>query len=261
MTAQPNLVAPPWQHRTEIGPHTIYLGDCLQVLPALSGIDHVITDPPFEAEAHTQQRRALGRGSEDGRRDIQGAALPFAAITEVERQGLCNWAAQACSGWLLVFCQAEALATWRTSMESAGAKWRRAGVWIKPDGMPQFTGDRPGMGYESIAMGWAGKAKSRWNGGGRHGVWIVPKHDSGQGHGGRANEHPTQKPVRLMSEIVALFSDEGQTVCDPFAGSGTTGVACAQLGRRFVGVERDPKYYELACERIAAAQAQGRLFA
>lgn len=244
-----------------IGLATVYLGNCLEILPSLETVDAVITDPPFEAEAHTLQRRALGRGSEDGRRDIKDAALPFAAITELERSGLCQWAAAHCSGWLLAFCQAEALGSWRTSMEAAGAKWRRAGVWIKPDGMPQFTGDRPGMGYESIAMAWCGQGKSKWNGGGKHGVWTFPKHDGGQGHGGRANEHPTQKPIRLMSELVSLFSSEGQVVCDPFMGSGTTGVACLGLGRRFVGIELNRKYFDLACERLEAAQSQGRLFA
>jgi site-specific DNA-methyltransferase (adenine-specific) len=244
-----------------IGSATLYLGDCLDALQQLAQVDAVITDPPFEAEAHTAQRRALGRGSEDGRRDIQGAALPFAAITERERAGLCTWAAKACAGWLVTFCQAEAIGVWRASMEAAGAKWRRAGVWIKPDGMPQFSGDRPGMGHESIAMAWCGDGPSKWNGGGKHGVWIVPKHDGGQGHGGRANEHPTQKPFRLMSELVSMFSNDGDLVCDPFMGSGTTGVACASLGRRFVGVELEPAYFEIACERVSAAYRQQRLFA
>ncbi len=244
-----------------IGDATLYLGDCTEAFSAIGAVSSVITDPPFEAEAHTLQRRTLGRGSEDGRRDIQDGALPFAAITERERSGLCQWAVGSCSGWLLAFCQAEAIGLWRRSMEGAGAKWRRTGVWIKPDGMPQFTGDRPGVGYESIAMAWCGQGKSKWNGGGKHGVWIIPKSDRGQGHGGRANEHPTQKPLRLMSELVSLFSAEGDLVCDPFMGSGTTGVACVGLGRRFVGAEINPKYFELACERIAAAYAQGRLFA
>lgn len=244
-----------------IGNATLYLGNCLQIFAEVERVDAVITDPPFEADAHTMQRRSLGRGAEDGHREIKAGALPFSAITENERSGLCQWAAKACQGWLLAFCQAEALGAWRTSMEAAGAKWRRAGVWIKPDGMPQFSGDRPGMGYESIAMAWCGEGKSQWSGGGKHGVWTFPKHDGGQGHGGAVNEHPTQKPHRLMSELVSLFSADGQTVCDPFMGSGTTGVACMNLGRRFVGVEVNPDYFDIACRRISAAQAQGRLFA
>lgn len=244
-----------------IGAATLYLGDCLQVLPTLDRVDAMITDPPFEAEAHTQQRRALGRGSEDGRRDIQNAALPFAAIDEAGRTAAGRLIAQGCTGWALVFCQAEAIGAWRTALEGGGAKWRRAMAWVKPDGMPQFSGDRPGMGYESIAAAWCGQGGSTWNGGGRHGVFVIPKHDAGSGHGGASNGHPTQKPRRLMNELVGLFTNDGQTVCDPFMGSGTTGVACMTLNRRFVGIELEPKYFDLACERIENAQRQERLFA
>ena len=73
-------------------------------------------------------------------------------------------------------------------------------------------------------------------------------------------EHITQKPVRLLQEIVPV-SIPGGTVLDPFMGSGTTGVACANLGRKFIGIEIERKYFDIACERIAAAYAQGRLFA
>ena len=243
-----------------IGAATLYLADCLQVLPTLA-VDAIITDPPFEAEAHTQQRRALGRGSEDGRRDILEAALPFAPINEEQRAEAGRLFAKAATGWALVFCQAEAIGAWRQALEAGGAKWRRAMAWVKPDGMPQFSGDRPGMGYESIAAAWCGTGASKWNGGGKHGVFVIPKHDSGQGHGGASNDHPTQKPQRLMRELVGLFTDDGQTVCDPFMGSGTTGVACMQLGRRFVGVEIEPTYFDIACERIENAQRQERLFA
>jgi DNA modification methylase len=73
-------------------------------------------------------------------------------------------------------------------------------------------------------------------------------------------EHPTQKPLALM-EWCLNFLDGARTILDPFAGSGTTGVACVNLGRTFVGIERTPEYFEIACSRIAAAQSQGRLFA
>lgn len=243
-----------------IGNATLYLGDCLEILPTLERVDAVITDPPFEAEAHTLQRRALGRGSEDGRRDIKDAALPFRAITETERINTSYAIREICEGWALVFCQAEAVAKWKDTLEAAGLQYKRAMVWVKPDGMPQFSGDRPGMGYESIVAVWCGEGKSKWNGGGRHGVFVIPKHDSGNGHGGASNEHPTQKPARLMKELVGLFTTDGQAVCDPFMGSGTTGVACVNLGRKFVGIEIEPVYFELACKRIENAQRQAPMF-
>ena len=81
-------------------------------------------------------------------------------------------------------------------------------------------------------------------------------------HGGVVNAdgancprmHPTQKPVLLMKTIIQDFSEEGQTICDPFMGSGTTGVACAQTGRKFIGIELDPKYFQIAKRRIEGAQ-------
>jgi site-specific DNA-methyltransferase (adenine-specific) len=111
------------------------------------------------------------------------------------------------------------------------------------------------MGYESIVSVWCGKGKSRWNGGGRHGVFTCNKND-----GAGPAPHPTTKPRRLMEELVSLFMNPGELVLDPFMGSGTTGVACANLGRRFVGVEIDRGYFDIACGRIAAAQSQARLF-
>ena len=70
--------------------------------------------------------------------------------------------------------------------------------------------------------------------------------------------HPTQKPLRVMAWSLS-FAPDALTVCDPFMGSGTTGVACAQLGKAFTGIERERKYFDLACERIEAAQRQGSL--
>jgi site-specific DNA-methyltransferase (adenine-specific) len=72
--------------------------------------------------------------------------------------------------------------------------------------------------------------------------------------------HPTEKPVDLMSIYIGNSTWHGQTILDPFMGSGTTGVACAKMGRKFIGIELDPKYFEVACERIAKAYAQGDMF-
>jgi len=71
-------------------------------------------------------------------------------------------------------------------------------------------------------------------------------------------EHPTQKPVPLLAWCLN-FAPDAKTVCDPFMGSGTTGVACAQLGKAFTGIERERRYFDIACERIERAQRQGTL--
>lgn len=147
--------------------------------------------------------------------------------------------------WMVAFCQVEAAVKWSEALQAGGAKTKRIGVWIKPDGMPQFSGDRPGMGYESIVFAHA-KGRSTWNGGGRVAVFTHNKHNPDSAG------HETQKPLSLMLELVELFTDPGELVLDPFCGSGTTGVACLRLGRRFIGIERDEKYAAVARERLEA---------
>ena len=78
-------------------------------------------------------------------------------------------------------------------------------------------------------------------------------------NGDTYHAHPTQKPIRLLNRLVKRT--KADTILDPFMGSGTTGVACMTLGRKFIGIEIEPKYYEIACERIDNAQRQQRMFA
>ena len=75
------------------------------------------------------------------------------------------------------------------------------------------------------------------------------------------NGHPCPKPQKAWTWLVDKVASPTSTVLDPFMGSGTTGVACANLGRKFIGIEIERKYFDIACERIEAAYAQGRLFA
>lgn len=104
-----------------------------------------------------------------------------------------------------------------------------------------------------MVAAWCGAGHSEWNGGGRPGVFSFNKNTQGA-------QHPTQKPLPLMRHLVNLFSNEGQTILDPFMGSGTTGVAAVQMGRKFIGIEKEPKHFDIACKRIEEAQRQGDMF-
>ena len=99
--------------------------------------------------------------------------------------------------------------------------------------MGSRSGDRSGIGYESIVPCHA-PGRSTGNGGGSHGVFIVNKRSDAR------SGHQTQKPLPLMALLVRLFSNLGELILDPFAGSGTTGVAAIRLGRRFFGWEMNP---------------------
>ena len=232
-----------------IGDATLYLGDCLEILPALGKIDHVFADPPYEAI--TQKRWGVLAGVEY--RDFTEGGLDFEAIDDSRDVSASNIAA-ACNGWAVVFCQAEGVRAWRDSFAKTSAKYKRAMVWVKPDAMPQFNGQGPSVGFENMVAVWCGKGHSTWNGGGRPGVFTHCKNSGGK------HKHPTQKPVPLMAEIVSLFSNKGQTILDPYMGSGTTLVACARLGRKAVGIELDPAHFETACHRIEEAYRQGDMF-
>lgn len=224
-------------------------GDCLQILPTMPEkcVAHVITDPPYEAEAHTLQRR-VKRSDDAGDEVLEMEPLSFAPLTEEIRTAAAHEFARLAQRWIAAFCQVEAAMKWSDSLTAHGAPKRRIGVWVKPDGQPQLSGDRPGMGYESIVFAHP-PGRSRWNGGGRSSVFIHNKNCGGK------HIHETQKPLLLMLELVELFTDQGDLVLDPFCGSGTTGVACLRLGRRFIGIEKDATYAALARERM---EAEGR---
>jgi site-specific DNA-methyltransferase (adenine-specific) len=130
-------------------------------------------------------------------------------------------------------------------------RYCRQAIWIKRGCTPQLTGDRPASGHECISCAHASTAntpgRTVWNAGGKRGVYDHPI-VSGE------REHTTPKPVPLMLELVADFTSPGETILDPFAGSGTTGVAALRLGRRFIGIEKDPTYFRLACDRLRAEE-------
>lgn len=239
----------------------LLLGSCFDLITTLEPVDHVITDPPYEIEAHSKARRALKDGTRKSggvnrgevRRIDEPLEISFPSITESERSQAAKLFSGFASRWVIVFCQIEGITPWRTELVAAGLEWVRGGVWRKPDGAPQFTGDRPGQGFECLAIAHP-PGRKRWNGGGKHAVWThTLQHERGVASAGKA-DHPTVKPTALMMDLVSDFTDAGETVLDPFAGSGTTGVACLRLGRRFVGIERDPKYFKLACDRLRAEE-------
>jgi site-specific DNA-methyltransferase (adenine-specific) len=217
----------------QIGNATLYLGDCMDILPTLDKVDAVITDPPYDNKTHEGHLSKVADRQE----------LGFEQLFNFS--GFVNACVDLSHRWVVMTC-----ATTHALESCNRDDFVRLGVWIKPNGAPQFTGDRPGTGWEAVAI-FHRNGKKRWNGGGHHAVWQY-NIESGQ--------HPTQKPIQLFSKFIEQFTDVSETILDPFMGSGTTGVAAIQLGRKFIGIEREPKYFEIACKRIEQAVAQGQLF-
>jgi site-specific DNA-methyltransferase (adenine-specific) len=227
-----------------IGACRLICGNCVAVLPTLDTVDLIMTDPPYgtaHSHAHHLATVLLRTG------EPAGQALPFAGISLGECVSYVHtWTALA-RRWVIFTCD------WRYAhaLETAGLLVR-LGIWRKPDGSPQFTGDRPGTGWEAVAICHR-PGRKFWNGGGKHAVWTFPK-------GATTSGHPTEKPLALLRAWIGEFSLPGEQILDPFMGSGTTGIAWLEMGRRFIGIEQDPRYFALACHRLAAAYQQLPLF-
>lgn len=233
-----------------IGDSRLILGDCLDVMKDIGTVDHIITDPPYEEFLHQSNKKNTQMRLKDGSTPFND--FGFDSIEDIREPFLSLVDAR---GWLLAFCVVEGVYRWSEAIKQAGLKYKRACIWIKPDGTPQFNGQCPGVGYECFVAAWCGAGISRWNGGGKHGTYTVNKasHD-------KASTHPTEKPVKLMDTLVFDFTNTGDVVLDPFMGSGTTGVSCVKAGRRFIGIEMDEKHFDVACKRIEEAYNQPDMF-
>lgn len=239
----------------------LHLGDCLPFLRSLPdrAVECVITDPPYARYVYV---RALGNNFKNGSatpdRLFKGGGLAKLAAGDIGciddlLVPVAVEIGRVCTRWCVVFSDAETTHLWRAALETAGMRYVRTGCWAKPDPMPQMTGDRPGVGFEPCTICHA-QGPMRWNGGGRSALWTC-----GISKGTARPDHPCPKPLPLMRTLVEQFSDPGDTVLDPFMGSGTTGVACKELGRGFIGCELNEGYFEISKARIEAAQRKPSL--
>jgi site-specific DNA-methyltransferase (adenine-specific) len=226
---------------------TLHLGDCLDILPmaAEGSVDAVITDPPFSKTVHTNARAANGSMNENNYGLVSVVnKIDFEPLSKESIRdafALCR-----SRKWIISFMD------WRYMLyfeefPPDGLEFIRFGIWHKTQYAPQFSGDRPAHGWEAIAILHPPGTK-KWNGGGKSAVWSSAVEHN--------NKHKTAKPLPLINKLVSEFSEPGDLVLDPFMGSGTTGVACVQLGRNFIGIEKEPKYFEIAKKRIEQAQMQ-----
>lgn len=210
--------------KVEIGNATLYLGDCMNILPTLPKVDAVITDPPYgigESSNKVASRGKLAAPRDYGEFDWDKAP-PTDELIELIRKK----------------AQFQAFFGGNYFTLPPTSCWL---VWDKLN-----SGD-----FADCELAWTNWPKAvrrlqwRWNG-------MIRQ-------GNEERYHPTQKPLEVMKWVIELCP-KSDTIIDPFMGSGTTGVAAIQLGRSFIGIEREPKYFDIASKRIEQAVAQGQLF-
>jgi DNA modification methylase len=212
-----------------IGNATLYLGDCAEILPLLPACDLMLTDPPY------------GIGEAAGKNKSRGK------MAVARDYGNDAWDNEPPPAWVIELMRAKA--KWQVFFGGNYYSLPPATCWLVWD---KENGDSD---FADCELAWTNLPKAvrrlRWRWAGMLQQDMANK---------ELREHPTQKPVPVMRWAL-LQAQAAQTVCDPFMGSGTTGVACALEGRDFIGIEREPRYFEIACRRIDEAQRQVPLIA
>jgi site-specific DNA-methyltransferase (adenine-specific) len=207
-----------------IGNATLYLGDCRDILPTLPKVDLVLTDPPYGFLAGSS-----GRGA---------GKLKFRALNVADIQ----WDNEP-----------PAMETLSTCLEAGfdAVIWGGNYFSLPPSrGILVWDKRQPWPNFSAAEIAWTTFKRP----------CAMFRLSSSLGYKGIGNDHPTVKPLELIEWCLSLAPKTTSTVVDPFMGSGTTGVACANMGKTFYGIERERKYFDIACERIERAYAQQRLF-
>jgi site-specific DNA-methyltransferase (adenine-specific) len=241
---------------------TLYCGDCLEVLPELADVGAIITDPPYSSGG----MRAAERKAPTSQKYQSSGLKKYFADFEGDNRDQRSWTYWM-SMWLGIALRVSRpgamvclFSDWRQipaasdALQCAGAVWRGIVVWDKKAGRP--TPDRFRNQAEYILWGTNGARKADFKDSGAIYLPGVFQHTSPVSH---ERKHSTQKPIVLMQDILGITKPD-EIVLDPFMGSGTTGAACIEIGRRFIGIEVSEKYFDIACKRISEAVKQKELF-
>lgn len=230
----------------------LYLGDCLDILPTLEGVDAVITDPPYGIEfqsnsAEQPRYEVLENDTKDfdlskywG--DIERAVKPNGAIYVYCRFDIAHewWQIVDPSSQIIIprgRCSAGDLGNYSTEYEVA---------LFKKIGKHRIDATELRIPNNSHAKNPPPFKRRIGN------LWV----DVISNEAWERAKHPTQKTVESIAKMIRVSTNPADTILDPFMGSGTTGVACVQLGHNFIGIEKEPKYFEIASKRIEQAQQQ-----
>jgi DNA modification methylase len=216
-----------------IGRARLYLGDCRDILPTLGKVDAVVTDPPYGIGADAAAHKAGGTVVGHGHRRVAKRTYEATDWDNEPPSAELMFAVRAAGQWCVIF----------------GGNY-----FDVPPSSCWLVWDKDANGnLADCELAWTNipravrRIRYLWNGFAR-------------ANGEPRDDHPTQKPLGVMKWAIAQVPDEPRTILDPFMGSGTTGVAAVEMQRDFIGIEREPVYFDIACKRIEDAQRQGSLF-
>lgn len=229
-----------------IGDCVLYQGDCLEVMPTLGPVDAVVTDPPYVLSDSVPGASHFGMSLNKFHSDAYKAI-----VSGVDYEALFIAVSEICKPVnAFVFCSNKQISSLMAECEGRGLATTLL-VWHKTNAAPFANGVwRGDIEYIVHTRG----NGATFNGGAIEKTKVIP-HPIVQD-----DRHPTVKPLPVIERLVRNCSDEGETILDPFMGSGTTLVACAKLGRKGIGIELDPDYFDIACKRVEEAYRQPDLF-
>lgn len=234
----------------QLGNAKLYLGDCLEILPTLEHVDAVITDPPYSSGGRTSGERTKNTSSKYQSTGLGKYFADFAGDNRDQRSWMLwmsLWLSLVAEklpegGMVCMFSDWRQLPACTDAIQIAGLVWRGIAVWDKMNARPMPNRFRS----QAEFVAWATKGQRSFDtkkATYHDGVFQFPPPST------KEREHSTQKPVELMEKLVEV-SNLGELVLDPFMGSGTTGIACAALGRSFIGIELTEHYFDVACRRL-----------
>ena len=248
-----------------IGDATLIIGDCLEILPTLGNVDAVVTSPPYNTLAGIPSEPTGLWAKSDGGAQWVSDLASNGYSDEMPEYDYIAW-------------QNTVFATARHFVKDGGSlfynhqlRWRNGEcshpiIWFKPDGWrlrQEIIWDRGGGMMFNARMFCRFDERILWFVNGK--TWTWNQTSTGLGTIWRINKaqnkaHPVAFPVEIPKRCISAATHFGDTILDPFMGSGTTGVACAKLGRKFIGIEIEPKYFDIACKRIEEAYKQPDMF-
>ena len=215
----------------------LYCDDCLNIMKQIENesIDLIVTDPPYLIKYKTNRRKNKNHDfcSEILNDDNEQLIIDY--IRECYRILKNNTA-------MYMFCNCDKVDFFKQELENAGFKIKNMIIWVKNNWTAGDLKAQFGKQYEIIFL--VNKGRKCFNGKRITDIWMFDKIS------GKKQLHQNQKPVDLLKQCILKHSDENDIIFDGFMGSGSTGVACIKTGRKFIGVELDKKYFEIAKERI-----------